>query len=104
MTLTELKQILDTSGYPVAYSHFKEPPSLPYIVYLVSYSSNFFADNKVHRKIDNVQIELYTDKKDLNAENTLESVLDTHEIPYQTTESYIESEQLFQKLYELRLI
>jgi hypothetical protein len=103
MTLTELKHILDSSGYPVAYSHFNEPPSLPYIVYLVTNSSNFFADNKVHKKIDNVQIELYTNEKNLSTENVLESVLDSNDIPYETTETYIESEQLFQKIYEVSL-
>ena len=33
------------------------------------------ADNKVHIPIDNVQIELYTSKKDLDAEAKLEAVL-----------------------------
>ncbi|MDC2866514.1 hypothetical protein [Bacillus sp. BP-3] len=109
MTLVELKKILDATGYPVAYSHFtatpsKLVPSPPYITYLVSYSSNFIADNKVHKKIDNIQIELYTSKKDLTAEDKLESVLDINEIAWQSTETWIESENVFQKIYETRLI
>ena len=109
MTLTELKKILDAAGYPVAYSHFtatstKPIPVPPYITYLVAYSANFMADGKVYKKIDNVQIELYTTKKDLVAEGKLETVLDDNEIPYETTETWIESEQLFQKIYETRLI
>jgi hypothetical protein len=103
MTLAELKQILDSVGYPVAYSHFNEAKKPPFICYLVSNSSNFFADSKVYQKIDNIQIELYTSKKDLVAEGKLESILDTHEIPYETTEIYIESEKLFQKIYEVSL-
>lgn len=104
MTLAELYTILKATGYPVAYSHFNEPQTPPYIVYLVAYSSNLIADNKVYKKINNVQIELYTAKKDLTAESALENVLDQHEIPYQTTETFIESEGLFQKIYETRLI
>jgi hypothetical protein len=104
MTLAELKTILNATGYPVAYSHFNEPTPLPYICYLVIDSSNFFADGKVYKKIDNVQIELYSDKKDLVAEAKLESILDENEIPYQTIEIFIESENLFQKIYETRLI
>jgi hypothetical protein len=109
MTLAELKVLLNTVGYPVAYSHFKATPtnplpSPPYICYLVAYSSNFFADDKVYKKIDNAQIELYTTKKDLVSEGNLERVLDDNEIPYETTETFIESEQLFQKIYEMRLI
>jgi hypothetical protein len=109
MTLVEFKQILDTVGYPVAYSHFtptplRPMPSPPYICYLVAYSSNFIADNKVYQKIDNVQIELYTSKKDLVAESNIENVLDSNGIAYQSTETFIESEQLFQKIYEVGLI
>jgi hypothetical protein len=109
MTLIELKTLLDQTGYPVTYSHFKPTennpvPAPPYICYLTSFSSNFMADSKVYQKIDNAQIELYTNKKDLTAESILESILDNNEIPYDSTESFIESEQLFQKIYEVRLI
>ena len=36
MTLKVLKQILDSTGYPVAYSHFNKYKKTPYITYLVS--------------------------------------------------------------------
>lgn len=104
MTLAELNSILDATGYPVAYSHFNEQKATPYITYLVSYSSNFFADNKTYKRIDIAQVELYTDKKDLQAESTLETLLDSNEIAYETTETFIESEKLFQKIYEIGVI
>lgn len=103
MTLAELNSLLRATGYPVAYSHFNDARPVPYITYLVTFSSNFIADNKVHKKIQNVDIELYTDKKDLNAEATLEAILDANNIPYDTVETFIESEKLFQKTYEVRL-
>lgn len=103
MTLVELKKLLDATGYPVAYSHFNEPKATPFITYLVTYSSNFHADNKVHKKIDNVDIELYTDKKDLQAEETLESLLDEKELPYDKVETFISEEKLYQIIYEVRL-
>lgn len=105
MTLIELKTILDATGYPVAYSHFKEsPPSIPFITYLEFDSNNFHADNRILQKVRNINIELYTEKKDLQAEMALESLLDANDLPYQTTETYIESEQLFQKIYEIGVI
>jgi hypothetical protein len=104
MTLAELFTILKTAGFPVAYHHFSTPPQPPYIVYLSAYSSNFVADNKVHHRIPNIQVELYTTKKDLAAEAKLEIVFDNNEIPYESTETYIASEGLFQKIYEVRLI
>lgn len=104
MTLVELVAMLRSTGYEVAYSHFNDPPALPYITYLVAFSSNFIADNQVYHKIDNVQIELYTDKKDLEAESKLEAALDENKLPYDNTETWISSEKLYQKIYEVRLI
>lgn len=109
MTLSDIYIILKATGYPVAYSHFSEEndnslPIPPYICYLSVYSSNFKADNKVYAKVDNIQIELYTTKKDLKAEKILEDILEANDITYESTEAYIESEKLFQKIYEVRLI
>lgn len=103
MTLSELNAILKSSGYPVTYSHFKDAQTPPFICYWSPYSPNFIADNKVYKKIDVVQIELYTTKKDLAAEKKLEDLLDANDLPYEPIESFIESEQLFQRIYEVRL-
>lgn len=109
MMLSDIYTILKATGFPVAYSHFTATtnnplPTPPYITYLSAYSSNFKADNKVYKKIDNLQIELYTAKKDLTAEKKLEDLLDQNEIAYESTETWIDSEKLFQKIYEVRLI
>ncbi|MES1051873.1 hypothetical protein FOA24_21870, partial [Bacillus thuringiensis] len=56
-----------TPGNPV--------PEPPYICFLVDGSANVMADNKVYHKINDVNIELYTTKKDLVAEAKLEKVL-----------------------------
>ncbi|MGG3888643.1 hypothetical protein [Metabacillus fastidiosus] len=104
MKLAELTKILEATGYPVAYSHFNEQQVSPFITYLVDDSPNFFADNKVYKKINDVLIELYTVKKDLAAEKKLEDLLDENDIPYESDEAFIESEKLFQKIYEVRLI
>jgi hypothetical protein len=109
MTLSELVTILKTTGYPVVYSHFNVSennpmPEPPYITYIFIYSSNMYADNKVYKKINNILIELYTNKKDLQAEAKLEDILDSNEITYQTSEIFIESEKIFQKIYEMRVI
>ena len=107
--LTDLKTILDAAGFPVAYSHFIDSsnnplPEPPFIVYLCTSSSNFIADNVVHTKIDNAQIELYTNKKDLAAESAVEAALNNAELPWASTETFIEAEQLFQKIYEVRVM
>ena len=96
-----LFQLLKTTGLPVAYHHFTSPPSPPYVVYLFSYSSNFGADNKVHKEIPNYQVELYTKTKDPTSEALIEGLLDAHEIYWDKTETYIDSEGLYQVLYEI---
>ncbi|EJS54413.1 hypothetical protein IC9_01746 [Bacillus toyonensis] len=109
MTLGELTKILEATGYPVAYSHFTATPTNlvptpPYICFLVDGSANLMADNKVYHKINDLNIELYTIKKDLVAEAKLEQALDDHEIPYDSYGTFIESEKLYQKNYETRLM
>jgi hypothetical protein len=109
MNLTELKTILEATGYPVAYYHFLESennplPTPPFIVYLVTNSDHFTADDSIYMPINDVQIELYTDYKDLDAEKRLEDVLNANDIPYATSEIFIDSEQMFQKIYEVRLL
>jgi hypothetical protein len=93
--------LLKTTGLPVAYHHFASPPSPPYIVYLFAYSSNFGADNKVHKEIPNYQVELYTTKKDPVSEKLIEGLFDANDIYWDKTETYIESEGLYQVLYEI---
>ena len=96
-----LKGLLETTGLPVAYHHFKTPPEPPYIVYLFAYSINFGADNKVHKEIPNYQVELYTTIKDPASEKLLEDLFDAIDIYWEKTETYIESEGLYQVLYEI---
>lgn len=109
MTLDELALILQATGFPVAYSHFVQTestplPEPPFICYLTNYSAHVHADDMVYKSNENVQIELYTNKKDLAAEAKLEALLNENELPYYETETFIDSEQLFQKIYEVRLL
>ncbi|KLR75272.1 phage protein [Geobacillus sp. T6] len=104
MKLTELDDMLKATGFPVAYSHFSKPQKPPFITYVVAYSSNFDADDQVYHEIENIQIELYTTKKDFAAEEKVKAVLDANNLVYETSETYIPSEKLYQKVYEVRLL
>ena len=99
--MDELLAIVQEIGYPNAYDHFAEgeSPELPYILYLVPESNNFAADNYAYFKVNEIHIELYTDRKDLAAEQKVEAVLDRHGIFYNRSETWIESEQLYEVLY-----
>lgn len=99
--MEELLQILNETQIPYAYHHFAEgeSPEPPFICYLLPGSNNFSADGKVYYKINEVHIELYTDLKDLAVEQQLEDVLDEHGIFYNKSETWIESEKLYEVLY-----
>jgi len=103
MTQNELYNLLKSTGLPVAYHHFDEPPNLPYIVYLFTYSSNFGAEDRVYQKIDNYQVELYSEKKDLAREQLIENLFDENDIYYDKSETYIESEEMYQVIYEIQI-
>jgi len=93
--------LLKTLNLPVAYHHFTSPPSPPYMVYLFSYNTNFGADNKVYDAAKNFQVELYSKTKDPTSEALIEGLFDAHEIYWDKTETYIDSEGLYQVLYEI---
>ena len=50
-----------------------------------------------------VHIELYTDCKDLSAEQKVEAVLDKQGIFYEKSEVWIESEKLYEVLYSFEM-
>ena len=103
--MEELLQILSETQIPFAYHHFAEGESSepPFICYLLPGSNNFSADGKVYYKINEVHIELYTDLKDLVVEQQLEDVLDEQGIFYNKSETWIESEKLYEVLYTFEM-
>jgi len=103
MTQAELFTLLKTTGLSVTYHHWDKPPALPYVVYLFTDSDNFGADNKVYKKINNYQVELYSDKKDLASEALIEAALDSADIYYEKSEVYIQAESLYEVLYLIQI-
>lgn len=103
--MEQIVKMLDEIGIPFAYDHFAEgeSPDPPFICYLTPNSDNFAADGKVYYKINEIHIELYTDCKDLSAEQKVEAVLDEQGIFYEKSETWIESEKLYEVLYSFEM-
>lgn len=103
--MDKIISIMNEIGLPFAYSHFAEGecPLPPFICYLYPRSDNFSADGRVYQKIDEVHIELYTDKKDLSIEGIVTAVLDSHGIFYDQTETWIESEKFYEVMFSFEL-
>ena len=102
----EIKQMINSMGLPTAYHHFAEgqSPSTPFIVYLYPGSHNFSADGKVYKKANKLDIELYTDLKNPEIEKRLEAVLDEHGLFYEKTETYLDTENMYEVLYETEVM
>ena len=60
MLIKELKERLEATGLPVAYSHFADQTDPPFIAYLLPESRNIVADDSVYQTKMLVQVELYT--------------------------------------------
>lgn len=105
MTTQELYAGLAALGYPVAYSRFAEGnvPEPPFITYYYPGTENFSADGIVYMPINEVDVELYDVKKNLEAEQQIEAFLTSNKIFYEKLEYYIESEKMIQVIYEFEL-
>lgn len=106
MTYKDITDMLEEANLPLAYHHFAEgeSPDPPFLIFLFPESDNFGADDKVFHKIDVLYIELYTDKKEPTLEESLETILDNHNLFYQKSETWIEDEKMYEVLYEMRII
>ena len=102
--MDDVLSILAEIGLPFAYHHFAEgeSPDPPFICYLTPGSDNFAADGKVYYKINEYHIELYTDRKYPELEDSVEAVLDGHGVFYDKSEVWIESEKLYEVMYSFQ--
>jgi hypothetical protein len=106
VNLKELREKLEGLDIPVQYRAFKEgaAPPLPYLIFYVEDNDGTLkADNHNYFKVKNVTLELYSEEKDLDLEEALESILDENKIEYDLAETYIESEEMFENIYEITL-
>ena len=103
--MEEVVRIVSGMGIPFAYDHFAEgeSPDPPFLCYLLPGSNNFSADGKVYYKIGRVNLELYTDRKDPEVEQKLEDALDAASLFYNKTEVWIDSEKLYEVLYQFEM-
>ena len=103
--MDNLISIMEEIGLPYAYDHFAEgeSPAPPFLCFLCPASDNFAADGRVYYKINEVHIELYTDEKNPETEDRIEAVLDERGIFYNKSEVWIESEKLYEVLYQFEM-
>ncbi|WP_027107141.1 hypothetical protein [Ligilactobacillus ceti] len=103
--MDKILKIIDKIDLPFAYDHFAEgeSPSPPFLIYLLPSTNHMGADGKVYYKINRVNLEIYSNKKDIKLERKVEAVLDEYGIFYDKSEVWIASEKLYEVLYKFEM-
>ena len=103
MNIMEFKAELEKLDIPIQYRAFAvgHAPELPYLIFYENDSDNIFADNHNYFDVLNVSCELYADNKDIELETKLQKLLYDLEIEYNSTETYIDSENMYLKSYDV---
>ena len=103
LSYEEIMTMARETELPFAYDHFAEgeSPDPPFLLFLFPRSSNFGADGGVYFKTDVLHFELYTDAKDPELEDRIETVFDRHGLFYNKSEVWVADERLYEVLYEM---
>ena len=89
-------EVLQSTGLPCAYSHFKTKQDPPYIVYIGNGQDVFEADNTHYWRQNAYQVEYYFETKDESNEARIENALLGAGYLYDKSEDvYIEEQGVF---------
>ena len=105
MTYEQIAEMMEEMGLPFAYHHYAEgeSPEPPFLLFLSPGENTFSADNLAYFSFKQLDVELYTNRKQPELEEQVEAVLAQHEIYYTKTELFIDSEELYEVLYEMEV-
>ncbi len=82
MTHDEVMKLMERLELPFAYDHFAEgeSPDPPFSCFLYPKAKNFSADNVVYSSFKELDIEVYTDFKEPELEEKIETILTETEL------------------------
>ncbi len=104
MTYADIVGEMRNLGFPCAYYTFSEAQPLPYVIVVETHNSDLVADNHNYKGLVNLQVELYHKVKHPPSEKLIEDRFKELRLPYGKTEAFVDSEKLFQVVYEIQLI
>ncbi|MBQ3071832.1 MAG: hypothetical protein IJD20_00880 [Oscillospiraceae bacterium] len=106
MTTQEIASMIAEISVPFAYRMFTEDTAVPppFICFYYDGSNNFDADDQVFVHGETLIVELYTNRKDFALEERAQEVFDAHEIPWDRSETWINSEKMYEVIYALDVL
>lgn len=102
MTFQGIKDMIAGFGLPFAYYQFPDETGQqpPFICFWYDYR-DFYADNSNYKKRVTVNIELYTDDKDIDLETGIEQSIP---FSYGKESVYIDDEKMWQTTYSMEVL
>lgn len=100
----DIFNLLKRLNIPVAYDHFETKPKVipPFVAYRENTPETFKADGKTYYRPYEFEIELVTEKKDVELEETIEELLTQNNIPYdKSDEIWDDDEKIYHNFYEI---
>ena len=104
MTKKEVAELIASCGFSCVYSHFTQTPQPPYVVFYYPSENDVFADDSNYVNKRQLFVELFTNHKDLDSEETIEEVLKGAGLTWYKQTDFLNDEKLFQTTYEMEVI
>lgn len=106
MKLTEITEMIESFGLPCTYLQWEEgdAPALPYVAFYYPISRGEYADDTNYIQISQLNIELYTKSKNVDLENQIIQILEQNSIPFESSETYLEDEKMYEVLFECEIL
>lgn len=102
MTYEDVFDALERTGMPVTYEAWASPDdihSLPYIVFTYPESDDLYADNINYGHIMQLDVRLYTKRKSIADERTVENVINTYIGAYLKQSEYVSADAMQETTY-----
>ena len=104
MSIKELIDLLNAYDVKCSFSHFSQPVTPPFMIYLSPSTNNFNADNVVYYVDKSLTLELYTRVDTILEENKLEDYLTKNNVLWdKTSQTWIDDEKVMTSVYELNV-
>lgn len=106
MTTAEVASMIGSIGLDYAYYQFPEASGQapPFVLFYYPEDNDFVADGCNYVKKCRLIIELYTDNKDFTTEAAVEAVLTANGFVYSRSETYIDSERMYEVIFQTEVI
>ena len=104
MTYMDLINEIKALDFPCTYGSFKSTPSIPFCTVNFAYNNDMIADNQNYQDVGQYQLEYYNSITYQPDEQKIESKLTELCLPYTKVETFLDSEDLYQFIYEFQII